>query len=217
MRSNLIIFLLILFIVSSGVAQDSTKVSGLLIDSYSKKILPNMALSVSSSFGTDRQIIKTDSNGKFNTLIPRNKLASISYNGSRFIEKSIYIRSNDESEQVQFTLRSTNGFPITADIDSTLISQKIGTMLKNYNLELSDLNPIFEPPGICRGFIFQLADSTTINVFIQRTVWLGERKRSTVAKEKIIGLAIAKLNGEVEAYGTGKPLISVIRNKYFEE
>jgi hypothetical protein len=216
MKYTLNIFLIILFGITKGVSQDSINVSGILIDSYNNKPIANITLTINWSYNTKKDF-RTNSEGKFTVKIPFNNSVSIAYEGTEYIEKSIYLNQSKLKETIQFKLRSTTVFPKTSDIDSTLVAQKVKTIMKKYLLDFSDMNPIFEPPGICRGFRFQMADSTTINIFIEKTVWIQGEKEKIVTKEKVTGMTIAKLNGEVETYGIGKPLICNITNKYSEK
>lgn len=215
MKYTLKIFLIILFGVTNGIAQDSTNVSGILTDSYNNKPIANLTLIVSYSY-IQKKYIRTNSDGKFKFQVPNNESFSISYEGSEYIEKSIYIPQSKLKDPIQLNLRSTTIFSEISQIDSTLVSQKVSTIMKKYHLDFSDINPIFEPPGICRGFRFQMADSTTINIFIERTFWVFGMKENVVIKEKVIGMAIAKLNGDIETYGEGKPLVYDITNKYYK-
>jgi hypothetical protein len=213
---NLIFCLFFLQIATFSYSQtDSVLIKGILIDAISRKPIQNYKVILSSKYGTHLINDVTDNKGRFEFKTEKKKYF-LELNNQQFIDKSIYITDTNEVIDLEIKLRPRNQNWTYLDIDSTLIKSKIRSIAKKYTIDLTDLNMINEPPGALRGFDFELADSTIIYLFIDRTKSFGRKKRQ-LYKQKIIGIGVARNNGEVYFFGEGKPLILSLKNKYFEE
>lgn len=194
---------------------DSVLVKGTLIDAISRKPIKNYKVVLSSKYGNHLLNAVTDNKGRFEFNTEKKK-CFLELKNQEYIDKSIYITDTNEVIDLEIKLRPRNQSLTYLDIDSTLINSKIRSVAKKFTLDLTDLNMINEPPGALRGFDFELADSTMIYLFVDRTKSYGRKKRQ-LYKQRIIGIGISRNNGEVYFFGEGKPLKISLKNKYFEE
>lgn len=195
---------------------DSVKIRGTVIDSYTRAPIEHFNVVLSKKYGSQLSTIKTDKNGNFEFNELKSEFIYIILSDSGYIRKSI--SSRDTSSVVNFTvkLRPQNHVHSQIDVDSTLVGSRIKNVLQEFRLEASDINEISEPPGISRGFDFELGDSTIVYIFTERTPYFKRNERKW-KNQKIIGVGIARMDGTTSYFGDGRPLIIRLTNKYLIE
>ncbi|MEN9440117.1 MAG: hypothetical protein RLZ33_193 [Bacteroidota bacterium] len=213
---KIIFGLFFLQIVTFSFSQtDSVLVKGILTDAISRKPIQNYKVVLTSKYGTHLLNTITDNKGRFEFNTEKKKYF-LELNNQQYIDKSIYITDTNKVIDLEIILRPRNQRLTNLDIDSTVINSKIKAVAKKFTLDLTDLHEITEPPGVLRGFDFELGDSTIIYLFVDRTSSFRQTKRK-LYNQKIIGLGISRKNGEINYYGDGRPYIITLHNKYYEE
>jgi hypothetical protein len=213
------IYTLIYFIIfSSGIFSqaDSVKIIGRLVDSYSHKPIENFEVILTKKYGTQIKKTKTDKNGKFEFEDFKSESIYIILSDTGYIEKHLFFKDTNSIVNLEFKLRSRKHTLSHYDIDSTMIGSKVKQILKIFSLDITDINEINEPPGISRGFDFELGDSTIVYIFTERTPSFRRDERDWM-NQKIIGIGISRIDGLISYYGEGKPLIIGLYNKYLIE
>jgi hypothetical protein len=191
---------------------DSTIVMGKLICSESKKPLSGFFVSLIYKYNSELHGL-TDSLGLFTFTIPKEQSYSLIVVHPNYVEKTIFVNSSEKKIQL-LKVRPRANASTVSDIDTNLIGKSVKQLLKANKMEFDDMHVIFEPPGICRGLQFELGDSTTVNVFINRAVYFNHLPAKKILKQKITGFTLAPVNGQVEYFGSGRPPVNNVENRY---
>jgi len=194
--------------------EDSVKIEGRLFDSYSNLPIENYKVVLLKNYGSKVDSIKTDRHGKFNFHFATPDYYYLLFSDDGYIEKTYSSVDTNSIVNVSVKLRPQNRRYTYNDIDSTLIGKKMKTAFKNLSLDITDVNKIYEPPGILRGIDFELGDSTEVYLLTNRT---PQRRfnRKEFMKLRIVGVCILKVDGSTNCYGEASPFVIRFENKYF--
>ncbi|MDX2361851.1 MAG: hypothetical protein QNK23_13665 [Crocinitomicaceae bacterium] len=212
---NKLSLLLLLFISLNVSGQsDSVIIEGKVMNSYTGKVLDNVPLQLVVNYGSHKTYTDTEFDGTFQFKIPRSNYYYIILEDGDYIRKTISIRDTLELIYKEFSVRPREETAPHTVVDSTIIGSLARKIVKKYTLDERDISIIFEPPGKCRGFRFELADSTIIHVFVKSSM-IGRERFNELKKLKVTGLVKSHPDGTEEFYGGGYPIRYSFLNPYY--
>ena len=208
---NIPILIIILFSQCCLFGQNSTNISGTVVDENGNK-LENAVI----YFNGDTS--HTNFQGYFKVAYPNPQrfFYSLHFEKPGFFPKTVFFdtTSNDIILENSIAIRSRKGFWYDKNkINKSHLGITVHEAISRYKLDIDECIVIDERPGFWEGFKSELADSSIIFFSIKGFFGTDRLRMKDILNYKITGIGIADMTGKEISFGAA----SAPRNLYFQE
>jgi hypothetical protein len=212
---KLIISILVFITIASGLGQQPTLIEGQIVNENGKAVGNALIRHCGDTTYTDINgyfKVSYKDREKFHYYLEIEKEAYF----PRF--KAINIKPSPIEIDTPIIIRSRVGFWYDSkQIDSACLGLTIRQAIQKFRLDSNECHVIHEPPGIIRGFITELADSTTLFLFTSRILQFWNTTISPILDSVVIGIGLAFTDGRKKYIGTGFLWNGGASNPYYQK